>query len=443
MMTAVVQPHFLYKNYGSTKDGSVYNYHNGRKMAVGTRYKFILLYVNGQTIHMSHKLFVWQCFNGVFLPSGLEVIFDDEINGNFCDKLIAVNADEKKTFNIRKIEKNRQQMVTAGFFPHPQCPNYVANEEGKVYSLYTNKELIGNLHVNGYCKLTMLNDIGTKIVKSKHTIVWESNTGTLVPTGYQIDHLDQNKTHNAFKNLQCISRRDHVIKTNSENTHIIKAFAAGSNRKVIRTCIQNDTVVEFSSRKDAAESVFGKARAVGDAIRSKSPYLGFLWSNVTDPNLPNEKWYQGEITKYCVSNLGRIWPKCGYKTFGYKRPTGYTTQLNGSIYGVHVIICHAFHGPRPGPQYTVDHKDNNVYNNHYENLRYATKQEQAINRRSVKPVEGYIRNTGKIVGIWPTITEAAAATGANIGSISSVLKGRRKSSGKSLIGEPIAWRLNA
>ena len=381
-----------------------------------------------------------QCFNGVFLPSGLEVIFDDEINGNFCDKLIAVNADEKKTFNIRKIEKNRQQMVTAGFFPHPLCSNYVANEEGKVYSLYTNKELIGNLHVNGYCKLTMLNDIGTKIVKSKHTIVWESNTGTLVPTGYQIDHLDQNKTHNAFKNLQCISRRDHVIKTNSENPHIIKAFAAGSNRKVIRTCIQNDTVVEFSSRKDAAESVFGKARAIGDAIRSKSPYLGFLWSNVTDPNLPNEEWYQGEITKYRVSNLGRIWPPNGYKTFGFKTPAAHTTKYSGRTYGVHVLICYAFHGPKPSSQHTVDHIDGNPHHNHYLNLRYATKQEQSINRKSVKPVEGYIRKTDEIVGIWPTITEAAAATGANKGNISSVLKGRCKSCGKTSSGELIAWR---
>lgn len=126
-MTAVIQPHPLYKNYGSTRDGSVYNY-NGRKMTVGKTQKDVRVQVNGKQITILHKLFVWQCFNGE-LPIGLEVILDDAINGNFCDKLIAVKATEKEIFNIRKREKIRQQMVTAGFFPHPQCPNYVANKK--------------------------------------------------------------------------------------------------------------------------------------------------------------------------------------------------------------------------------------------------------------------------------------------------------------------------
>ena len=428
----------MYKNYGSTRDGSVLN-HKGHKLSFGTRQKTIRVYVDEKIISIVHKLFVWQCFNGN-LPSGLEIIFDNEINGDFCDKLIAVSDTEKKNFNIMNREKIRQQMITAGYFPHPLCPNYVANKFGQVYSLYTNKELIKKPSADGYTRMRLVRDIGTRILKLKHIIVWESTNSTLVPTEYQIDHIDQNKENNSFENLQCITKQAHMKKTHKENPHISKSFAEASNRRVIRKCIHSDTVVEFDSKKDAAKSVLGSARAVCDAIRKNFPYLEFMWYNIKDQDLPGEEWLQGEITKYCVSNLGRIWPKCGYKTFGYKRPTGYTTQLNGSIYGVHVIICHAFHGPRPGPQYTVDHKDNNVYNNHYENLRYATKQEQAINRRSVNPVEGYIRNTGKIVGIWPTITEAAAATGANIGSISSVLKGRRKSSGKTLHGEPIAWR---
>ena len=438
-MKSFIQPHPLYKNYGSTKDGDVYNC-KGKQITVGKRQKDIQVQVNGKNISILHRSFVWQCFNGIFLPTGLEVIFDNEVNGDFCDKLIALNAGEKEAFTIMKREKIRQQMVIAGYFPHPQCPNYVANKDGYVYSLYTNKELIAKPFGDGYIHLTMFRDFDSKIVRFKHTIVWESNTNTLVPTGYQIDHIDQNKANNSFENLQCITKHAHMKKTHKENPHISKSFAEASNRRVIRKCIHSDTVVEFASRKDAAKSVLGSARAVCDAIRKIFPYLEFMWYNIKDQDLPGEEWLQGEITKYCVSNLGRIWPKCGYKTFGYRRPTGYTTKLGGRNYGVHELICYAFHGPRPNPQYTVDHKDNNVYNNHYENLRYATKQEQAINRRSVNPVEGYIINTGEIVGIWPTITEAAAATGANIGSISSVLKCRRKSSGKISLGKCIAWR---
>ena len=440
-MTTFVRQHFLYKNYGSTRDGSVYNYHNRRKMAVGTRYEFILVYVNGKTIHMSHRLFVWQCFNGSFLPSGLEVIFDNEVDGNFCDQLIAVNADEKETFNIRNREKIRQQMITAGYFSHPSFPNYLANKFGQVYSLYTNRELVNKPSANGYTRLMMLNTVGTTVIKFKQRIVWESNTGTLVPTGYEIDHIDQNKKNNAFENLQCLSRRDHMIKTQRDNPHISKSLAAGSNRKVIRTSDFNESVIEFPSRVEAAESVLGSAEAVCKAIKKNIPYMGFLWHNIQDENLPGEEWLQGNTTKYCVSNLGRIWPKNGYKTFGFKGPTRYTAHLSGRNYGVHELICYAFHGPKPSPNYTVDHIDGNPHNNHYLNLRYATKKEQAVNRRSVKAVEGYIRKNDEIVGTWRTIKEAAAAvTGATRSHITSVLKGRRKSSGKTSSGDSIAWQ---
>ena len=437
-MTTIVQQHPLYKNYGSTKDGNVFN-HKGHKMAVGTQNN-IQLYVDKQQISILHKLFVWQCFNGE-LPIGLEVIFDNEVNGDFCDKLIAVNAGEKEAFTIMKREKIRQQMVTAGYFPHPLCPNYVANKDGYVYSLYTNKELIAKPFGDGYIHLTMFRDFDSKIVRFKHTIVWESNTNTLVPTGFQIDHIDQNKANNAFANLQCISREDHMIKTHKENPHIIKLWTEGSKRKVIRKCIHSDdTVVEFASRVNAAESVLGSAQAVGYAIRKIIPYMGFMWFDTEDPDLPGEEWLQGEITKYRVSNLGRIWPSNAYKTFWFKGPTRYMTQLSGRNYGVHELICYAFHGSKPSLQHTVDHIDGNPHNNHYENLRYATKKEQAINRRSVKPVEGYIRNTGEIVGIWPTLVQAAAATGANRRVIACVLKGRCRYSGKTPYGEPIAWR---
>jgi hypothetical protein len=47
---------------------------------------------------------------------------------------------------------------------------------------------------------------------------------------------------------------------------------------------------------------------------------------------------------------------------------------------VHIIVCHAFHGPKPSEGHTVDHIDGDPSNNSASNLRWATRTEQVLNR---------------------------------------------------------------
>lgn len=88
----------------------------------------------------------------------------------------------------------------------------------------------------------------------------------------------------------------------------------------------------------------------------------------------------------------------------------------------------------------MDHINRDRFDNRPNNLRWSTKKEQARNRSIVKTVHGYVLNTGISLGIWSTITDAAAATGTHRQSIRLVLRGRQRSSGKTKSGEKIAWR---
>lgn len=47
---------------------------------------------------------------------------------------------------------------------------------------------------------------------------------------------------------------------------------------------------------------------------------------------------------------------------------------------VHVLVCTAFHGPKPSPYHQVAHGDGNRLNNHYANLRWATPKENCADR---------------------------------------------------------------
>ena len=86
------------------------------------------------------------------------------------------------------------------------------------------------------------------------------------------------------------------------------------------------------------------------------------------------------FSMYLVSKTGRVWSwhsskdltpipvRDGYLTVGLRKD-GKTHKKY-----VHVLVCEAFHGPRPGPypQWHACHKDGNHLNNHYANIRWST-----------------------------------------------------------------------
>jgi len=76
---------------------------------------------------------------------------------------------------------------------------------------------------------------------------------------------------------------------------------------------------------------------------------------------------------------------------------------------VHVLVCQAFHGPRPSSRHEVAHYDGDKHNNAATNLRWATKRENhadSVRLEAVRitPGEGGERN-GRARLTWPSVDE--------------------------------------
>ena len=98
------------------------------------------------------------------------------------------------------------------------------------------------------------------------------------------------------------------------------------------------------------------------------------------------------------------------------------------LFFVHRLVCQAFH-ENPDNNPCVNHIDENKTNNAASNLEWCTYEENinhgTRNERASKPVGQYSLE-GKLIKLWPSLTEVKRQTGFSQGNISEAANGNRK-----------------
>lgn len=154
-----------------------------------------------------------------------------------------------------------------------------------------------------------------------------------------------------------------------------------------------------------------------------------------NPNV--EEWRSLEslgFPGYKVSSHGAVIGIRGYCLSSNPKPDGYVyvTLYNkgrGKTFPVHQLVAHKFIGS-PEEGQTVDHIDRNTTNNHFLNLRWATKSEQALNRIPYiqngkrKPVQ-QLNIDRELIRIWNSLTEAENEMGYPKSSLSWVIRKKK------------------
>lgn len=128
--------------------------------------------------------------------------------------------------------------------------DYIIYEDGRIYSLISNKNLRFGVNKDGYCRL---NITGNSYLV--HQLVWVYFKGP-VPRGYEIDHIDNNKLNNSIENLQLL--------TPKQNNDKMALLNRGSLNKGFKAKMSEEKVREL--RKLASEkqvSVAGLAKMFG------------------------------------------------------------------------------------------------------------------------------------------------------------------------------------
>ena len=307
------------------------------------------------------------------------------------------------------------------WYTHPTAITHEANTNGEVRNKSTKKKVKGS-----NTKLRRQTVTIQKHKFQKHRFIMEALYGTVIPMYFDIDHIKPDPSNNHFSNLQILTKKEHASKTASDNHQNIKKRDKKYAIKVGR--IKDDKTETFYSLTDASKKCNIDTCTIKLYIESGNiDRNGYIWIKYENDkeDIPDEIWKEhNEYKGLLLSNKGRVHNthiSNSYPDRGSLHEY-YLITFKGKPLKVHKLICETFIGPSPGSDYTVDHIDNdNPLNNSVENLRWASKKEQACNRKSVKEVEVYNTDTFVILKKFSTAREAAEEYKISEATISDIL----------------------
>jgi hypothetical protein len=177
--------------------------------------------------------------------------------------------------------------------------------------------------------------------------------------------------------------------------------------------------------------------------RGEGPFAPQLMrEGLFDSDLPGERWAAHPNyapSQLLVSNRGNVRMRgkdAGvgeYEHFtigSLRKDNGYReVNIGGKGELVHILVCEAFHGPKPSKAHTVDHfHDRDRSSNCAWNLRWATPAEQLANQATHRARSDGVPVLARRVGSpadaewewYASGTAAGKALGINVGSISAV-----------------------
>ena len=108
-------------------------------------------------------------------------------------------------------------------------------ENNQIVHIPTNKTVKQREHNSGYSHLTVSDGKTFKTILY-HRFVWEC-CNDIIPRGYEIDHIDKNKSNNQISNLRCITLSEN--RKNRDHTNILKfAKIAHTLKRFIKAIIE-------------------------------------------------------------------------------------------------------------------------------------------------------------------------------------------------------------
>lgn len=249
-----------------------------------------------------------------------------------------------------------------------------------------------------------------------------------------VDHINHVRDDNSIKNLRMFTQQQQTV---HRRPHDKRSWL-----RLQQYTLDGQLVATHKSLVGAAEAVGVKTTdAIVKCALGHAPSAhGFTWTTPPHTDLPGEVWKSVSPTVR-LSNMGRVLrqysnglcsiaveAKDAYCMDGYPQ-----IHFDNTRKFLHVMVAKMFLPPPNDPaKILVNHKDGDLFNARADNLEWVTPSQNAQHAHDTgllntkKVVHQYDTN-GAYVATYPSVTDAAKATGIDRKRISHVACGFSKS----------------
>ena len=155
--------------------------------------------------------------------------------------------------------------------------NYLISENGVIKNKKTGRVIKLFTNPKGY-KITMLSDRNVSKTFSVHRLVYTKFVGE-IPKGYEINHIDGDKTNNHYTNLESLTHHDNIL--HAVKIGLIKSGFDSKLSKHIAQVKYNGEIVFYGSTHEAARALGKNPANISLCAngRRKTAY-GCVWIHV-------------------------------------------------------------------------------------------------------------------------------------------------------------------
>ena len=148
---------------------------------------------------------------------------------------------------------------------------YLVSNYGNFKNTHTGRVFSGYVDKSGYKIVSLYYiDIQKKRTRLAHRVIWEAFKG-LIPSGYEIDHINADKLNNNILNLQLLT---HVENARKNKNHVLR-----KHRVICMFDKQGNLIKKFKNGVEAAEYVGGLRNHIHWACKhsTQNNYKGYKW----------------------------------------------------------------------------------------------------------------------------------------------------------------------